>query len=337
MNVFIKSFNRPYYLDRCIQTVLLNIIDIDLSIIVLDDGTNPKYLDRIKEKYPNVSIQLSPFYDEKVNKIQNFVSGGEIIKELEIPTQFWLSNIVKNSGDYFMVLEDDIWVTNKVDIPLTLNLMESHNMCMLKLFYFNNKRLISGKLTEISSDINTIKPSLLIKNEFLFKFFLLGNPFKIWSILNRFNIKKTSLINYYTIYNVAGAIFSKKYYSHLWKDFSGKVNENEQLIKALSFYNTEKSSTYGVVKSDVLNTSFTSSATNVFAGVDFNPFIYNDLMNKAWYDGELDPMSGYPNDILESDIMKVLNKNKNQLASISEWEKWVSHFKDQYQKIGFSV
>lgn len=337
MNVFIKSFNRPYYLDRCIQTILLNIIDVDLSIIVLDDGTNPKYLERIKEKYPSVEIRLSPFYKEKVNKIEKFVLEGEKIDEMEIPTQFWLSNIANNNEEYFIVLEDDIWVTDKIETRAMIDLMESQNMCMIKLFYFGNPRLISGKLNSVSAYVNEIKPKLVTKNEFLFKNLYLGNPFKIWSILNRFNIKNNGIINYYTIYNVAGAIFSKKYYSHLWKDFSGVVNEDEQLKKALNFYKTEKSVKYGVSKKDVLNTSFTSSATNVFRGIDFNPFIYNDVMNKAWYAGDLDPMSGYPHDILESDIKSLLKKNKNKLASVEEWDKWVNRFKDQYQKIGFSV
>ena len=148
---------------------------------------------------------------------------------MEIPTQFWLSNIAENGGDYFIVLEDDIWVTDKIDTHAIVKIMESSNMCMLKLFYFNNPRLISGKLTEISPNINLIKPSFFTKNEFFFRKLILGNPLKIWSILNKFNIKNRNIVNYYTIYNVAGAIFSKKYYSHLWKDFSGTVKEEQQL------------------------------------------------------------------------------------------------------------
>lgn len=337
MNVFIKSFNRPYYLDRCIQSILLNVIDVDLSIIVLDDGTNPKYLKRIKEKYPSVEIKVSPFYDEKVAKIENFISHGVVIKEMEIPTQFWLSSIEKNKGDHFIVLEDDFWLTEKIDIHTTIKLMGLHNICMLKLFYFGNPRLISGKLINLSPTINEIKPIFFTTNEFLFKKFVLGNPLKFWSILDRFNVRNSSKINYYTIYHVAGAIFSKKYYSHLWKDFSGKVNEDAQLIKALSFYNTEKNVKYGVVKQDVLRTSFSSSATNMFEGVDFNPFIYNDILNKAWFNGELDAMSGYPKDLLESDIVKILEKNDNKLASVGEWNKWVNRFKDQYRQIGFKL
>jgi hypothetical protein len=337
MNVFIKSFNRPYYLDRCIHSVLLNVTQKNLSIIVLDDGTNPKYLKKIKEKYSNVEIRRSPFYEEKVSKIDNYLTNGAVIQEMEIPTQFWLSNIIENKDDYFMLLEDDIWVTEKIILDDTIDLMRLHSMCMLKLFYFDNPRLVSGKLTAVSNSINLIQPKLFTKSEFLFKWLVLGNPFKIWSILRRFNVPNTHVVNYYTIYNVAGAIFSKEYYAYLWEGFTGKVKESEQLIKALRYNNAKKAIAYGVTKKDFLNTSFSSSATNTFAHIDFNPFHYNNLLNEAWYNGELDPMSGYPNDIPDIEIEKVLKKGNHKLASIGEWQKWVNQFKEQYQNIGFSV
>jgi len=337
MNVFIKSFNRPYYLDRCIQSVLLNVIDDNLSIIVLDDGTNPRYLNKIKEKYPRVEIKLSPFYDEKVNKIENFISQAQEINKMEIPTQFWLSSIRENEDKYFILLEDDFWFTDRIDINETYKLLESNNLCMLKLFYFGNPRLISGKLTEISQTVNRIEPSFLTKNEYLFKKLFLGNPFKIWSILHRLKIKNNSKINYYTIYHVAGAIFSTRYYSHLWKDFSGVVNEDEQLIKALNFFNSEKKAKYGVVKEDVVTTSFSSSATNMFTGINFNPFIYNDILNKAWFNDELDAMSGFPNDISEEDIKIILKEKRHELASVDQWDKWMDKFKEHYREIGFQI
>jgi len=337
MNVFIKSFNRPYYLDRCIQSILLNVIDNNLSIIILDDGTHPKYLQKVKDKYPNVKVKLSPFYDEKVNKIQKFISQGQVINEMEIPTQFWLASINENREKYFILLEDDFWFTERIYIDEIYNLLETNKLCILKLFSFGNPRLVSGKLKEISQSINEVKPSLLIKNEFLFKKFFAGNPFKIWSILHKLRIKNKNKINYYTIYNVAGAIFSKKYYSHLWDNFSGVVNEDEQLIKALNFYNTEKDVRYGVFKKDVVATSFSSSATNMFAGIDFNPFIYNDILNESWFTDELNPMSGYPKDILEDDIIKILNKNTDKLISVDNWLRWANRFKDQYKEIGFQI
>ena len=49
VNIFIKSFNRPYYLDRCLQSIE-NFVEGDLWVKVLDDGTPEKYLKKIKHK-----------------------------------------------------------------------------------------------------------------------------------------------------------------------------------------------------------------------------------------------------------------------------------------------
>lgn len=338
MKIFVKSFNRPYYLDRCIRSIYLNVIDSNLEIIVLDDGTNTKYLSLIETKYPDIVIKKSPFYESKVKKIENFNEKGELISEMEIPTQFWLSSINESAEEYFLLLEDDIWFSDKIDIHSTLEIMKSKNMCMLKLFYLGNKSLVSGELVKLSDKVNEIKPKLITRNIFLFNNLILKNRFKLISILQRLGIYKISYkIDYYTIYNVAGVIFSREYYSYLWNDYEGKVNEDEQLLKAVAFLNKGKNVSYGVFKNDIIKTSFTSSATNMFEGINLNAFTYNHLLNEAWLKGELDAMSGYPKDILESDVEKVLEKNQHPLASVEEWRKWVNRFKEQYRNVGHAI
>ena len=49
VNIFIKSFNRPYYLDRCLQSIE-NFVEGDFCVKVLDDGTPETYLSKIKKK-----------------------------------------------------------------------------------------------------------------------------------------------------------------------------------------------------------------------------------------------------------------------------------------------
>jgi len=257
---------------------------------------------------------------------------------MEIPTQFWLSSIKECTDEYFLLLEDDIWFSDKVDIDKTLTIMAASNMCMLKLFYLNNKNLVSGKSISLSDEINKIEPKLITKSPFLFEHLILKNRFKLLSILYRLGLYKIdNKTKYYTIYNVAGVVFSKRYYSYLWNNYKGKVNEDEQLLKAVSYLNKEKYISYGAFSKDVIKTSFTSSATNMFEGIDLNAFTYNHILNEAWLNGELDAMSGYPNDILESDIEKVLEKKGHPLASVSEWKKWVGRFKEQYRSVGHAI
>ncbi|MFV8270534.1 glycosyltransferase family A protein [Flavobacterium sp. GT2N3] len=337
MNIYIKSFNRPYYLDRCISSIINNVIDKDLRIIVLDDGTDAKYLKKIQEKYPLIIICLSNFYYEKLNKINNFLINKEPVGSLEIPTKFWLSHITSCKDEYMMVLEDDMWFTSPIIVKESLGLMKKHNMCILKMCYFRNKKLIAGELSAISDLVNRIEPKLISTNPFLFENLIVKNRLKIMSILMRFGLYNYGRkIEYYTIYNVAGAIYSKSYYDYLWEDFAGHVDEDQQLIRAVKFMK-DKSPNYGVFKNDVINTSFSSSATNMFSDIHFNVFEYNNILNEAWFQDNFDVWSNFPNDISEEQIKNILEKTDNTSANVVEWEKWMHRFKANYISVGHQI
>ena len=46
MDIIIKSYNRPYYLHRCLQSIKENVLG-NYKVIIVDDGTPQKYLDKI--------------------------------------------------------------------------------------------------------------------------------------------------------------------------------------------------------------------------------------------------------------------------------------------------
>ena len=339
MVIFVKSFNRPYYLERCIRSIYLNIVGAELKIIVLDDGTQPKYLKKIQTIFPEVRIDKSPFYDSKTAQIRKFIDNDSPIGKLEIPTEFWLSSIRKENADHFILLEDDMWFTDPIDLNSIMKLIHNNNMQLLKFFHFGNKRLISGELTQLANGINSIKPKLLLENPFLFKQLIIHNRFKILSILGRMGLYDWhEKINYYTIYNVAGAIFSRDYYEYLWKGFSGLVDEDAQLIKAVEYYHKHKDKIcYGVYTKDVLRTSFSSSATNMFQDVRLNVFTYNHLLNEAWFENRFEVMDGYPGDIAENQISGILQEHNHENASPAEWRKWSKRFSAHFEAVGHAI
>ena len=65
VTILIKSFNRSYYLDRCLQSIARHVKG-DYQIIVLDDGTPKKYLSRLTEKHPHITIKDFSFYDIEI-------------------------------------------------------------------------------------------------------------------------------------------------------------------------------------------------------------------------------------------------------------------------------
>ena len=136
MDILIKSFNRPYYLDRCLQSIYFNCTESDFKIIILDDGTPQKYLDKLQIKFPDISIQKSEFYDLKSEKCDL----GLKPVTMEIPISLWITSVQKAS-EYFVLLEDDFWFTSKINLNKINEQAMIHNLAMLKLFWLPTQLL----------------------------------------------------------------------------------------------------------------------------------------------------------------------------------------------------
>ena len=97
VNIFIKSFNRPFYLDRCLQSIE-NFVEGDFCVKVLDDGTPETYLSKIKEKHPKIEIIKSENYQNKVAAIAENLQSGKEIDGFTIPTNLWY-RAAKNASE----------------------------------------------------------------------------------------------------------------------------------------------------------------------------------------------------------------------------------------------
>lgn len=69
----------------------MNCINSDFKIKVLDDGTPQKYLDKLQNKFPDIQIFKSEFYDEKVK----FTFQGKQPQINKIPIELWLHGAKK--------------------------------------------------------------------------------------------------------------------------------------------------------------------------------------------------------------------------------------------------
>ncbi|HEY7821953.1 MAG TPA: glycosyltransferase family 2 protein, partial [Acidimicrobiia bacterium] len=113
-NVYIKSFARPFYLDRCIRSIRFNLRGHD-RIVVLDDGTERAHLDRIRDLHPDVEIRSSGADDGKMALLRQ-EKFSEIAARYPSAPRFWVSEIGEDPHDYTLVLEDDAWLTRHVDL-----------------------------------------------------------------------------------------------------------------------------------------------------------------------------------------------------------------------------
>ncbi|CAM3862649.1 glycosyltransferase family 2 protein [Flavobacterium sinopsychrotolerans] len=334
MDVLIKSFNRPYYLDRCLQSIYANVLDTTISIKVLDDGTPSRYLEKIKLKFPKIEIFKSESYDEKSNSIEN----NQDLENTKIPIALWL-NTAKQATDYFLLLEDDIWFTRKINFEETQKFLIEENVFSLKLFWLNNPKLIHGTTIKNKGSVTIFNPNVFTKNPFLHRL-IFG--------MTRFNIRKTmgflklyskeKALHYYSIYGVAGAIFNKNYFLSLWGTHNNQVDENLQLKNAVKFWYRNPKIQFARTNEEFVATGFLSSATNKnFDAGEFDIFTFNKILNEAWFSNKFDVMDNFPNDINVSKINAILFDENNPKATTEDWEKWVFLFKNQFQNIGCNI
>ena len=337
MDLLIKSFNRPYYLDRCIQSIHLNILDNDFNIIVLDDGTPQKYLDKLVDKYPGIVILKSDLYLEKSKAILN----EDLVVNPKIPIDLWLS-AAENASNYFLLIEDDFWFTTPFNLNKIRLKLESDKIKMLKLCWLGNPNLLPKKSYQFNDEYSIFTPNLYTKNPFLFNLVFRIHRFKIRKILTLLGVYSLErLLNYYTFYATSGAIFKKKYFLKLWKNHNNKVDEGLQLSNAVKYIaSKKKQQLFGFTNTELMKTGFLSSASNQgkkYEKVNLDLFAFNKIVNQAWFNDVFDPMENFPKDLNQNKIEELLVGANLPEASNSEWKKWVSEFKNQYLTFGCNI
>ncbi len=332
MDILIKSFNRVYYLDRCLHSISVYLKNFTGHIYILDDGTPEVYLQKIQQKYPYLIILKSDGYEIKSKYIEN---RDYNLPEI-IPTKFWYHSAL-NISDYFIVLEDDMWFTNTLDVAKLNYNCTKENIALLKLFWVSNTKVIGDVTIKNIDSLLLYKPIVQFSNPLIFKY-VYTKHHRLWkkliSVLGLYSMQKE--LQYYTIYSVAGAVFKKNYYLNIWSHANNRIDEKQQLINSLKYYNKNKV-TFGRTQNEVLKTGFMSSAFSKYTYPDFSIHDFNITLNEFWL---LKSNLFYANlelDIDENEIVKILKlKNKSELY-ISQWQEWVYKFKEEFQKMGCNI
>lgn len=339
MDILIKSFNRPFYLDRCIQSIFQN-VEGDCCITVLDDGTQEKYLDKLKRKYPSVNIQMSAQAENKRKAIAQNLSKGTPIDGFSIPTDLW-KNAVEKSGDYVLVTEDDVWFTKKINLDAIVKEMQHYQIPLVKLGWLGMRNdeayCKNQKLTDHLDDFTP--KGLFTSNKLVMDWFMF-NKYKFFTVLYKLGIvDNTTKEKYWSINSILMGLYDKKYWLAIWKDAAGRVDEKQQLRNAAAWYNRNKKALFAKTSVEVMKTTFQSSATGSYheygSRLDVNRFNY--IINEAWFQGQFDVMENYPKDFSEPYIRSFLDQVNHPDSQYSEWMAWAEKFKNQYRNIGAEV
>ncbi len=338
MDIIIKSFNRPYYLNRCLYSINKFVKNFEGEIYVLDDGTPQIYLDKIIQLFPNIILKKSEFYEQKQHNALN----GICPNTYNIPINLWV-NACKNASENFILIEDDTWFIDVLDIVAVEKEIIENKVVITKLFWLGNPKLNQNKGTVKKDNIVLLKPKLYtIIPALYYVIFYKFNRFKIRKILKFLSINtEEKRLAYYTIYAVAGMIFNKNYYSKLWHNHDNKVDEGLQLYNALKYYFKNYNNVqFARYNHEILRTGFISSATNQHkedydGKVDM--FVFNKILNDAWLNDHIDVINSMPNDINPKEIITILDSNPQNRISSKDWLAWVESFKNYYLDIGCKI
>lgn len=334
MNILIKSFYRPHLLDRCLRSIYERVSDAkDIEITVLDDGTPQKYLDKIKQKYPQVKFEFSKFSDEKIKKLDCHLQGIEQYHDVRIPTDLW-SDAIAKSSDILIITEDDVWFIEDFNMHLYAQEMEKYNIHLLKL----------GRILEKDSDIiphhqltDTIsyhQPHFIIRSK---KFYgiLLNNTAHIRTFLERCQLlPKRWVMQLWVMYDIPMGMYRKDYLLFLWKDKYKRVIEQLQLKNAVEWaFRHKGKSKYTLMTNRVMATSYRSSASfNAFnIEENFDLIKFNHILNELWLNGQFDEYQNYPNDFSVDYIYNILAEKENTEFA-ERWKKWTESFIEMHKE-----
>lgn len=341
MDILIKSFNRPHYLDRCINSILKYASGYE-NVMVLDDGTPKKYLDKIQTKYPFVQIKKSDQYEIKSNAILKHEFDKGKLNGFTIPTNLWIK-AVKNASDYILVTEDDVWFTQKIDLAELVNSMQKNQTQLTKLGWLGNFTDDQNlSISEIDENINrTIPKDIFTGPEWLMDLYIF-NKYKFFSLLCRFKLADNySKRKYWALNSILMGLYQKDYWLHIWKDSTNSLNEKIQLRNAATYYHKNKSNKNLIARTKVelMKTTFKSTASGVYHDYGNNLDInrVNYILNEAWYEDKFDVMENFPHDFSDDYIGKFIDEANHPDAQFEQWITWTEHFKQQYRNLGANV
>jgi glycosyltransferase involved in cell wall biosynthesis len=272
MNIYIKTFNRPFYLERCIKSVLFNVSNYD-EIIILDDGTQKEYKEKIIQLFP----QIKWVTNADGGKYE-LVRSGNTQKARELygdPASFWLREVMNDPHDYFLLIEDDTWFVNMLDLNHFEEVLNRENSVICKLFWGD----YNAELEDAS----------------------ISQKYKLWNDLSIHVINPSiqSVEDVYKIYIVAMAIFRKDYYENAIRKVNHFADETTQITESLAFFQNMSEVSYCKTNERFIYQGWATSVRHddaITVDVGINSFDFVDILNEAWFNNRLDVLANYPLD-----------------------------------------
>lgn len=300
VNVYIKSFGRPFYLDRCIRSVKFNVRGYD-RIIVLDDGTERRHLDRLREIHPQVEIRSSGADDGKLELLRE-QKFQEISMHYPDAPSFWVTEIGADPYRYTLVLEDDTWIVRSIDLPSMIKDLADNDALICKFWWSTHTHEIIAQHAAAR-----------------------GPNIEYFAVNEHLSQAARS------IWIVAFALFRRDYWLHCVSRAKRLGDERSQFAAAIEFSAAQSTATFAKTGQRCLHQGWVIPArsTPEYYDKGLIQHLYMDVLNKAWLEGRLKPSEGYPHDFSHDYIVALLANNLPE-GVVNAWDVWhrdeVSYF-----------
>ena len=316
MKIFVKSSNRACSLDRCLWSIRETISGHD-GIVVLDDGIEERFLERIADKHKEAEIRRSPHRADKQSMSRQ--AGKDLHRQFVErgwdPIQFWRAEIATEVGTYIAMAEEDCWFRQALDLKAVEENLINRNTVLLDFRTAACETNTRSKEHQFSdelpgpSTLDYYKPAIQDHND-------LG-----------------------VVFSATMAVYRRDYWIRAVGNQANFMQEYQAIKGALEFI-AEAQVTRELLRFahtrewvgciSLISTSRTDSGGKGFP-VKINHADYNHAVDEAWLRGEFDPLSGYPGDwpveLLEDFYRDQLGDQRTE-----EWVAWQKFYGEFYER-----
>jgi len=312
INVYVKCFSRAAYLDRCLASIERNLTGYG-RIILLNDGLPERYLRRILERHPGVEVRQSLKLTEPLPP-----PSAPLEERMRFdPARFWVEEIGKDENPYILLLEEDTWLSGRLNLPLAVRNMDANDTLAMRLFW-NGNPTFSG-----ASEV------------FLSSLFEDGSRIEYYAPAVR------SPVDLYKIFFLAHGIYRTDYWLNSYVGIPRWNEERYALAKAREYvkrrHDAGMKSRFAKTGEELIRHCVSSTSRSDSGGIGvtrkIDASLYNDAMNEAWFDGALDPMAGYPQDFPEATLL-ALFEQRLTAEQVTAWRLWKEDYLGMYRRMG---
>lgn len=313
INLYVKANARAFFLDRCLTSIASQITGQG-RVIVLNDGITGAALERLTARHPAVQFRAS-----------DRIPAGKPAKARASrvnPARFWVREISADPGEHVLILEEDTWLTQPLDLAILEPELRRSEALLLRLYWGGNAAMsIEGEI------IDTVPGDH-------------GRRLHYYQL----PIGTLELRQLYKIFPLAQSIFRKEYWVAAYAGTPYWDDEGHVLGRALTYVNQQLlarrpiafcSLDREVIRHTAISTSRTDSGgQGVTCKID--AALYNEALNDAWLTGEIDAMANFPDDPADEPVLAALRRRLSA-EQVEAWLLWREDYKRMYRSLGVQL